>query len=86
MSITFAAQFDGRCGPCGSPFKMGDDVFYNDDDALVGSDCCGNADELRISTDGTAPRIEVMPRGKTVRDRCNHCFQISSNNGMCGCD
>lgn len=85
MSITFAAQFDGRCGPCGQPFKVGDDVFYDDDDVLVGADCCGNPDEHRANIDGTVPRIEVMPRNKSIKDRCGICFQIPAANGICGC-
>lgn len=86
MSITITAQYDGRCGPCGQPFKVGDAVFYDDDDALVGVECCGNPDEPRANIDGTIPRIEVMPRGRTVKDRCDRCFQIPATSGICGCD
>jgi hypothetical protein len=85
MSITFEAKFAGRCGPCGQPFAEGDQVFYNDDDTLVGAECCGNPDEPRTDLSRTEPRIPVMPRGKTAKDRCDGCFQIPAANGVCGC-
>ena len=84
MSITFPANYAGRCGNCGELFESGDDVFYDQGDTLLGQDCCGTA-----STDGPAvPKADqpVLPRGKTAADRCDTCFQIPSSNGLCGCN
>jgi hypothetical protein len=31
------------------------------------------------------PVSQVLPKGRTKADMCGECFQIPSNNGVCGC-
>lgn len=84
MSATFTAQHAGRCGNCGDLFAPGDEVFYVEGDTLIAFECCGTAEPEHATSDA-AQKIEVMPRGKTARDRCGTCFQIPATNGVCGC-
>lgn len=50
----------------------------------MGDTCCAGTNDLSPTTRGAI--ASVMPRGKTVRDKCPQCFQIPASNGMCGCD
>jgi hypothetical protein len=79
----FTAQYPGTCGGCGSEIDAGDLVFY-DGDTLVGDACCAGADDLSVEAKSTI--AQVMPRGKTAKDKCPRCFQIPASNGACGCD
>lgn len=85
MVSHFSASYAGRCGICGEIFRVGDPLFYTADDVLTGQDCCGGFGDERPGTSETTPIDRVMPRGKTVRDRCGACFQIPASNGACGC-
>ena len=40
-SKPFEARYPGRCEACGDSFDEGDAIRYDDDDDLVGEDCCG---------------------------------------------
>jgi len=82
----FPLTYSGRCGNCGELFAPGAEVFYNQDDALIAWDCCGEQDDSRPAVSEVTPRDRVMPRGKTVRDVCSRCFQIPASNGVCGCE
>lgn len=81
----FPARYAGRCGNCNELFAPDAEVFYSAEDALVAWECCGEQDETRPGTSEVTPVDKVMPRGKTVRDRCGECFQIPASNGVCGC-
>jgi hypothetical protein len=84
----FPARYAGRCGNCGEGLTPGDAVAYTENDVLIGQDCCGDSDVLAVidRTVGDMDRAErVMPRGKSVRDRCGTCWQIPAANGVCGC-
>jgi hypothetical protein len=86
-TVSISASFAGRCGSCNEPFQSGDRVAYNDDDVLVGQSCCPDVDEV-VTGSGGSESVDlslVMPRGKSVRDRCDQCFQIPSTSGACGC-
>lgn len=86
MSTHFPAAYPGRCRNCNELFAVGDEIFYaGNEDTVTGWDCCGAEDEPRPES-STTPGDRVMPRGKTVQDRCERCFQIPASNGMCGCD
>lgn len=41
----FEARWGGDCAECGEPFEAGEMARYNDDDQVVGEDCCGHAYE-----------------------------------------
>jgi hypothetical protein len=94
---TFKAKWQGLCRNCGLVILAGDDVFYlPGQDRLIGDECCGNLtdDDLTPDTaleDGlpameqTIPRELVMPRGRTVADRCGKCFMVPASNGACDC-
>jgi Fe-S cluster biogenesis protein NfuA len=79
----FTARYPGTCGGCGSEIDAGDTVFY-DGDTLVGDGCC--AGDSTLSAEARTTIAQVMPRGKSVKDRCSKCFQIPASNGACGCD
>ena len=82
----FPARYAGRCSSCGELFGPGEAVAYAEDDSLVGQDCCGGSGEATASEPAVDNLARVMPRGKSVRDRCGTCFQIPSTTGVCGCD
>ena len=83
--MPFLANFPGRCGNCGELFAPGDEIFYDAGDTLLGQDCCGESDETAAGREPKALE-PVMPRGRSVADRCGVCFQIPSSNGLCGCN
>lgn len=83
----FPAAYPGRCGGCNEPFAVGDEVFYaQPEDVLMAWECCGPGEVPDSVASLVTPADKVMPRGKTVQDRCERCFQIPASNGMCGCD
>lgn len=82
----FNARYAGRCTSCGTPFEIGAALFYTDDDALAGQECCGGEEEPRTAPLDVVPADRVMPRGRVAGDRCSRCFQIPASNGVCGCD
>lgn len=85
MSRAFPALFDGRCSGCGSPFERGSMVFYSAEEGILLLDsCCG--EDVQLPEERRATEPDVMPRGKTKKDRCNKCFQVPASNGVCGCD
>lgn len=92
----FPAQYDGACISCSHRILAGDHVFYAPgNEGVSGLDCCGDKDDadlvvvqLRDTEDEanlTVDASQVMPRGRTVQDRCDRCFQIPASNGACGC-
>jgi hypothetical protein len=42
-SRPFDAKYPGRCNECDERFAEGDEIRFNDDDEIVGEDCCGYA-------------------------------------------
>lgn len=44
-SRVFIAAYHGRCADCSEDIEPGDEARYNDDDEVVGEDCCGWAYE-----------------------------------------
>lgn len=83
MTVGFPAAYAGRCGNCGEIFGADTQVFYADDILMV-VECCGEQDDPpQEVVSRYTPK--VMPRGKTVRDRCDGCFQVPASNGTCGC-
>lgn len=85
--ISFPAAYAGRCGNCGEPFQAGAEVFYDDQDSLLVVECCGEEGQGAVhgAEQQTVKVDQVMPRGKTARDRCDRCFQVPASNGVCGC-
>jgi hypothetical protein len=71
-------------------------------DEIYGEICCGDYTDAELATavlpllkaledqeleDAmTVPVSHVLPRGKSIASMCRKCFQIPSNNGVCGCD
>ena len=88
MSAIFAAQHPGRCSNCSQAFGSGDRVYFTADDTLMGAECCDGVevDESGSSSTSRVSTITVMPRNKTIKDRCSRCFQIPASNNVCGCD
>lgn len=66
----------------------------DDSNMIIGDICCGMlsdselVDVVNTTTPDTKddPTPEVMPRGRTVADRCDRCFMVPASNGACGCD
>lgn len=87
MIFYFPAAYPGRCGGCNEPFAALDDVFFaQPEGVLMAWECCGPGEVPAPAVSSVTPADKVMPRGKTVLDRCERCFQIPASNGMCGCD
>lgn len=36
---TFEAKYPGQCGECFEPIRIGDEVYYDEDDALSHATC-----------------------------------------------
>lgn len=86
MSIGFPARYAGRCGNCDESFAPGDEVFYAPpDETLTGVECCGHVSESRPATPEVTLVDQVMPRGKTAKDRCDRCFIVHTP-GQTGCE
>lgn len=78
-SPVWPARYPGTCGNCGQSFDVGDEI-RRDGGTIVGTMCC-TIDGPR-EPDHTP---EVMPRGKTARDRCDRCF-IVHGTGQVECE
>lgn len=80
MSRVFVATYPGKCSGCGDRFPVGSNVKYDDEGNihLVGSHVCNSGFEDNEDK-------PVLPRGRSVADRCPTCFIIPSSNGVCGC-
>lgn len=88
----FAARFSGKCASCQVAFEPNDLIGYDEDDNIVGLECCGGipSDEVNTLTvepesdgsgfdsfhPGRSPDIRVMPTGKTAKDKCPRCWMI----------
>lgn len=44
-SRAFEARWPGKCAECGDGIDVGDEARFNDDEEIVGEDCCGHAYE-----------------------------------------
>lgn len=77
----FQAKYSGECYGCGEPFEVGTMLRYKDDNLYVDHTCDsdGPVYVTEKRSDGRAP-INVMPTGKTARDRCDQCFIIHTTN------
>lgn len=82
---SFEAKFPGRCADCRREFGQGEMVEYDGEDRIVASACCGSTTEDGQDRERVSAVAEVMPRGRTARDRCSRCFIIPAANGVCGC-
>jgi hypothetical protein len=96
---SFAAKYIGSCFNCRTGLFPGDLVFYPPNgENVMGVDCCGDLPDHELTThtksdDMPATEMDippglVMPRGRTVQDRCPVCFMIPASNGLHGssCD
>lgn len=82
---TFLSRFTLHCESCGEDHPPGIEVYYDRDNRLRPVDCEQELPDPEI--DQTEDKkIQVMPRGRTVKDRCMKCFQIPASNGVCGCE
>jgi len=79
----------GRCAGCGEDYPAGTEITH-DGNGWIAVDCCGDVAQTHGTVRGSAstpdPEAKVMPRGKTKRDRCPHCFQIPATSNVCGCN
>lgn len=84
MSSTFPARWPYTCACCGENQDAGTLSAYGDDGLLrcIEDDhAVGSIEWAEKFTDGPARANrapDVMPRGKTVKDRCDRCFLIHS--------
>lgn len=48
----FAARFSGKCATCNQGFNDGDQIGYDQEDQIVGLECCGGTStgELNVLT------------------------------------
>ena len=87
---SFAARYRGTCGACFEPIDIGDEVGYSSEGVLVDMEClAAGAIASPVHPRGDeAPDIEAttLPRGRTIADRCDGCFQVPASSGSCGCE
>jgi hypothetical protein len=77
--MAFEARYPGRCVSCEEMFAIGERIKYNASNQLAHEGCSDQISEPVM--------VRVMPRGRTLSDRCQKgCFQIPAANGQCGCD
>lgn len=67
----FTARYPGRCPACGDPIDIGEDLTWDDDQA-VHFTCAGR------------PRISVIT--ERAREVCPRCFVEKAVNGACACE
>lgn len=78
----FTAKFPGECAGCGQRFDAGDSVVYRGSEVHIDHDCDGTARDIQLPDDDQA---NVMPRGKSVADRCDRCFIVHAS-GQVDCE
>src|SRR5690242_15960635 len=79
----FRAKYDGKCANCPTEIAKGDCIGFNAKRRAICSDCAsegGNVEAKDAIEDAEelVPMRLVMPRGRTVADRCGKCFMIHS--------
>jgi hypothetical protein len=89
---TFPAQYHGHCKPCDDEIKRGEFIVMHPRVGAVHEECAENVgkdpeinDEDFDSSDHGRTPIEVLPRGRTAKDRCDKCFIIHTP-GQDGCE
>lgn len=73
----FIAKYRFDCGRCGEVHPAGTEARYETDSSTVSAIEC--METYEAPTGGSAPTYRpdtIMPRGKTVRDRCSRCFLV----------
>lgn len=87
---TFPAKYSGLCIPCGEEIQRDDEITHHEVVGYVHVHCINDADAeapgLPRERRSPATRaVDVMPRGKTVRDRCDRCFLVhtAAQGGEC---
>ena len=87
--MSFPAKYNGRCLGCDEGISIGEDVSRVDTDqgrVTVHTTHVEDGEmHVEIRESRTTP-ADTMPRGKTVRDRCDRCFMVPASNGICGCE
>jgi hypothetical protein len=86
METSFQARYNGLCVPCGRSIEKGEWVVRSKGHGYTHEECRDpEADHTAYSNEDeedTTPRASlrsVMPRGKTVADRCDRCFMIHAS-------
>lgn len=95
------AEQGGNCARCQLPYRTGDWIFrdlgvmvgvnccatsedipsWTGDPIPMGEERALGGDE----DDDFVALSTVLPTGRSKADMCRQCFQIPSNNGVCGC-
>lgn len=73
----FPAKYAGKCHGCDELFEAHAMVRYQDGE-LYADHTCSSDGPVYVTerrSDGRTP-INVMPTGKTARDRCDQCFIV----------
>lgn len=69
----FTARYPGSCPACRESIDVGDDLIFDDDQA-VHFDCAGDRNEMLRSL------------GRAPREVCPSCFTEKAANGSCACE
>lgn len=78
---TFPARYPGLCLPCGEDIQQDDEITHHEVTGYVHVHCVDDADAQapslpRDRRDPSVRTVDVMPHGKTARDRCDRCFLV----------
>jgi len=84
MTREFTARWPFTCACCGVVQPEGSLAQFGSDGVLRSIDPNHTDGELDyedapIGAESSSKAPEVMPRGKTVRDRCDRCFIIHAS-------
>lgn len=85
----FIAKYPFTCAGCGERKQADVQAEYDEQGSIREIECPGGGESIGDTYYGTAEKksrsIEVMPRGKTPRDKCGECFMVHSP-GQVGCE
>jgi hypothetical protein len=79
---TFPARYTGGlCLPCDIVIERGDEITHHPTVGYVHVHCYDRANDAAPELPaerraGVVRTVDVMPRGKTARDRCDRCFLV----------
>lgn len=88
--MAFPAKYRGFCLPCGEDIQQGEYITNHSEYGYIHEECTdiepakSTQTRERTTADGS-PRVDVLPRGKTGKDKCNKCFIVHSP-GQGGCE
>lgn len=86
--MSFQAKYKGFCIPCDEDIFPGEWITDHPKHGYIHEECTdieAPSQKREKATPDGSPRVDVLPRGKTAKDRCNRCFMVHST-GQADCE